>query len=49
GGDRTFSANLRVLDDDILDLQKEIQHQQHAEDTLLQIKPFQIMTPKIKL
>ncbi|ORZ07655.1 galactose mutarotase-like domain-containing protein [Absidia repens] len=49
GADRTFSTNLRVLDDDILDLQKEAQQRQHAEGALLRIKPFQVMTLKIKL
>lgn len=49
GAERTFSKNLRVLDDDILDLQLEAQQRQHAEGALLRIKPFQIMTLKIKL
>ncbi|CAO3640016.1 unnamed protein product [Cunninghamella blakesleeana] len=48
GAERTFSKNLRVLDDEISYLQHEARKKQQAEGALLQFKPFQIMTLKIK-
>ncbi|KAG2194972.1 hypothetical protein INT47_002828 [Mucor saturninus] len=44
---RTFSTNLRVLDDDMLDLQQESQQRQLDEGTLIKFKPFEIITLKI--
>lgn len=44
---RTFSTNLRVLDDDMLELQQETRQRQLNEGTLIKFKPFEIITLKI--
>ncbi|GAA5797506.1 hypothetical protein HPULCUR_002894 [Helicostylum pulchrum] len=46
---RTFSTNLRVLDDDMLELQQETRQRQLNEGTLIKFKPFEIITLKITL
>lgn len=46
---RTFSTNLRVLDDDILEYQQQAQEQQLLEGSLIKFKPFEIITLKISL
>lgn len=46
---RTFSTNLRVLDDDILEYQQQAQEQQLLEGSLIKFKPFEIVTLKISL
>lgn len=43
---RTFSKNLRVLDDDIVELQ---QQRQIDEGTVITFKPFEIVTLKLSL
>lgn len=48
-GDRTFSTNLRVLDDDIVELQQQAALRRQAEGVYLNIVPFQIVTLKITL
>lgn len=48
-GGRTFSTNLRVLDDDIMELQQEAQQKQLDEGTLIKFKPFEVITLKISL
>jgi alpha-mannosidase len=45
--DRTFSTNLRVLDDDVLELQQQEQERYLNEGLLVKIKPFELVTLKI--
>lgn len=47
--ERTFSTNLRVLDDDILEFQQQAQERQLKEGTLIKFKPFEIITLKISI
>ncbi|KAI8098364.1 galactose mutarotase-like domain-containing protein [Gilbertella persicaria] len=44
---RTFSTNLRVLDDDVLELQQQEQERQKNEGLLIKIKPFEVVTLKL--
>jgi alpha-mannosidase len=46
---RTFSTNLRVLDDDIVELQQQAQQRQQAEGILIKLKPFEVLTLKLSL
>ncbi|KAL0082850.1 glycoside hydrolase family 38 protein [Phycomyces blakesleeanus] len=45
--DRTFSTNLRVLDDDVVELQQQAQQRQQAQGVQLSLTPFQILTLKV--
>ncbi|KAI8982058.1 galactose mutarotase-like domain-containing protein [Mycotypha africana] len=45
--DRTFSTNLRALDDDILELQQQEQEREFNKGLLIKLKPFEIVTLKI--
>ena len=47
--DRTFSTNLRVLDDDIVELHQQNEVRRQAEGILLNVGPFQVVTLKISL
>ncbi|KAI9490397.1 galactose mutarotase-like domain-containing protein [Zychaea mexicana] len=47
--DRTFSTNLRVLDDDIVELHQQNEVRRQAEGILLNVGPFQVVTLKITL
>ncbi|KAI8339784.1 galactose mutarotase-like domain-containing protein [Choanephora cucurbitarum] len=46
---RTFSTNLRVLDDDVLELQQKEQQKQMNEGILIKVKPFEIITLKLTM
>ncbi|KAL1928348.1 hypothetical protein VTP01DRAFT_2704 [Rhizomucor pusillus] len=48
-GDRTFSTNLRVLDDDIVELQQQAEMRRQAEGVIINVGPFQVVTLKISL
>lgn len=43
---RTFSKNLRVLDDDVVELQ---QQRQIDEGTIITLKPYEVVTLKLSL
>ncbi|KAI8065635.1 glycosyl hydrolases family 38 N-terminal domain-containing protein [Gongronella butleri] len=47
GAERTFSKNIRFLDDEASHLQHHARQAQHAQGALLKIDPFQIMTLKV--
>lgn len=44
---RTFSTNLRVLDDDVLELQQQEHERRINEGLLIKLKPFELVTLKI--
>lgn len=46
-GDRAFSTNLRVLDDDVVELRQQAELRRQAEGAFLNIGPFQVVTLKI--
>ncbi|KAI9286060.1 galactose mutarotase-like domain-containing protein [Umbelopsis sp. AD052] len=48
-GVSSFSTNLRVLDDDVVEMQQQAQSQAQAEGALIEIKPFEIVTLKVNL
>ncbi|KAI9312271.1 galactose mutarotase-like domain-containing protein [Dichotomocladium elegans] len=48
-GDRTFSTNLRVLDDDIVELRQQAELRRQAEGVFINVGPFQVVTLKISL
>lgn len=47
--DRAFSTNLRVLDDDIVELHQQNEVRRLAEGILLNVGPFQVVTLKVAL
>lgn len=47
--DRTFSTNLRVLDEDVLELQQQEHERQLHRGLLIKIKPFEVITLKLTL
>ncbi|ORX61679.1 hypothetical protein DM01DRAFT_1316510 [Hesseltinella vesiculosa] len=49
GVDRTFSQNIRFLDEDFAQLQHQARQRQQAEGASLKLNPFQVLTLKIKL
>lgn len=48
-GVSSFSTNLRVLDDDVVEMQQKAQSEAQAEGALIQIKPFEIVTLKVNI